>query len=69
VGRTFLDIGCGPGHQVIAVAQAGAKLAVGVDRVRISIRFAQANAEWLGLADRVRFTTDALPSLGDGLKT
>jgi SAM-dependent methyltransferase len=60
----FLDIGCGLGHQVIGAAQAGAGMAVGVDKTDISIRLAKAAADKLGLSDRVRFTTDALGELG-----
>lgn len=62
--RVFLDIGCGPGDQVLASAQAGSKLAVGVDKVEISLRIAEVHARTLGLTDRVRFTTDTMPTFG-----
>ena len=43
-GRVFLDIGCGLGDQVIAAAEAGAQLAVGLDTVEINLRMAEARA-------------------------
>lgn len=59
-----MDIGCGPGHQVLGAAQVGAKLAVGVDKTEISLRFAEATAEKLCLTDSVRFTTNIVSSFG-----
>lgn len=63
-GKVFLDIGCGLGEQVIAVAKAGASLAVGVDPVEINLRMAEADAAAQGVADRVRFTTDPTSTFG-----
>lgn len=64
--RVFIDIGCGVGDQVIAAAEAGAKLAVGLDTVDVNLRLGTANAVTRGVADRVRFTTDTIPTFGTG---
>ena len=63
-GRVFLDIGCGLGDQVIAAAEAGAALAVGLDIVAINLRMAEARAETRGVSRLVRFTADAIPTFG-----
>jgi SAM-dependent methyltransferase len=63
-GRVFLDIGCGGGNQVIAAAKSGATLAVGVDRVDVSLRLAAARAATSGVADRIRFTSNTIPTFG-----
>lgn len=65
-GKVFLDVGCGPGNQVMGAAQAGARLAVGVDKTEVSLRIAETNAASLGLTERVRFTTDTVQSFGEG---
>ena len=63
-GRTFLDIGCGWGDQVIGAAQNGAQLSVGLDVIEKSLQIAVAHARTAGVADRVRFTTDTIPAFG-----
>ena len=63
-GRVFLDIGCGLGDQVIAAAEVGAELAVGLDTVEINLRMAEARAGARGVTNRVRFTSDAIPTFG-----
>jgi SAM-dependent methyltransferase len=63
-GKVFLDIGCGLGDQVIAAAEAGAQLAVGLDTVEINLRMAEARAQTRGVTDRVRFTTDTIETFG-----
>lgn len=63
-GRVFLDIGCGGGNQVIAAARGGASLAVGVDTVDVNLRLGAARAVTCGVADRVRFTSDTIPTFG-----
>lgn len=65
-GRVFLDIGCGPGDQVIGAAQAGAREAVGIDKIEIGLRIGETNAASLGVDARVRFTTEPLTTLGEG---
>jgi len=62
--RVFLDIGCGPGEQVIGAALSGASLAIGVDKNDISIRLGQSLAEQRGVASNVRLTTDPVTSFG-----
>ncbi len=62
--KVIVDIGCGPGAQIIGAVQAGSRLGVGVDKVEISIRIAIANAKEQGVSDRVRFTTDPVATLG-----
>jgi SAM-dependent methyltransferase len=64
VGKTFLDIGCGHGEQVVAAAEAGAALAVGVDTVEVKLRMGEAHAAARGVKDRVRFTTDPTSTFG-----
>lgn len=64
IDRVFLDIGCGPGEQVIAAALAGARLAVGVDKNDLSVRLGEAGAARMGVAGRVRFTNDFVSALG-----
>lgn len=63
-GRVFLDIGCGPGHQVLGAVKAGAKLAVGIDKAEITIRAAKILAAEMNLSERVYFTTDTIPVFG-----
>jgi SAM-dependent methyltransferase len=62
--RIFLDIGCGWGAQVIGAAKAGAKLSVGVDVIVRSLEVGEAHARNHGVADRVKFTTDTIPTFG-----
>lgn len=64
VGRVFLDIGCGLGDQVVAAAEAGAQLSVGLDTVEINLRMGATRAESRGVTDRVRFATDAIATFG-----
>lgn len=63
-GKVFLDIGCGLGDQVIAAADAGAALSVGLDIVEVNLRVAEDRATERGLRDRVRFTTDTIETFG-----
>jgi 2-polyprenyl-3-methyl-5-hydroxy-6-metoxy-1,4-benzoquinol methylase len=56
-GKTILDIGCGPGHYSIALAQRGAKAVLGVDFADRMIQLAKEHAEQGGVADRCEFLT------------
>ena len=62
-GATILDVGCGPGHYGVALAQAGAKEVVGIDFAQGMLDTARKNAEAAGVLDRCSFIE------GDFLKT
>ncbi|ARU59549.1 type 11 methyltransferase [Oleiphilus messinensis] len=53
--RVFLDYACGNGSNAIKAAQAGAKLAIGLDISRVSVENAKAEAKRLGLEDNTYF--------------
>jgi 2-polyprenyl-3-methyl-5-hydroxy-6-metoxy-1,4-benzoquinol methylase len=55
VGKSVLDIGCGPGHYGVALAQRGAKRVLGVDFAKGMIDLAAQNAERSGVADTCEF--------------
>jgi cyclopropane fatty-acyl-phospholipid synthase-like methyltransferase len=48
-GLRILDIGCGRGEVIIKCAQAGTRLAVGVDYAPVSVTSARRNVERMGL--------------------
>ena len=53
---TILDLGTGPGTLLLAALdQWPGAVGLGVDRSDIALKYARANAERLGLADRARF--------------
>lgn len=54
-GKRVLDFGCGHGREVVALAQAGAATAVGVDLNPRYLRHGQELARRHGVADRVEF--------------
>lgn len=54
-GKTILDIGCGSGQYVIALAQRGAREVVGVDGAENMLRLAAEHAARSGVGDRCRF--------------
>jgi 2-polyprenyl-3-methyl-5-hydroxy-6-metoxy-1,4-benzoquinol methylase len=54
-GRTVLDIGSGPGHYAVALAQRGAKSVLGTDFAGGMVDLARQHAEAAGVADRCRF--------------
>jgi 2-polyprenyl-3-methyl-5-hydroxy-6-metoxy-1,4-benzoquinol methylase len=54
-GRTVLDVGCGPGHFSIALAQRGAKKVLGIDFADGMIELAKERAKQAGVADRCEF--------------
>lgn len=54
-GRTILDIGCGPGHYCIALAEQGAKKVVGIDFSKDMIEIAKKRAASMGLLERCEF--------------
>jgi 2-polyprenyl-3-methyl-5-hydroxy-6-metoxy-1,4-benzoquinol methylase len=61
-GKTVIDIGCGPGHYGVALAQRGAARVLGVDFAPGMIDIAKKRAERAGVTDRCTFT------LGDFLE-
>lgn len=54
-GRTVLDVGCGPGHYAVTLAQKGAKEVCGIDFANRMLDLAIENAERAGVADRCQF--------------
>lgn len=57
-GRTVLDVGCGPGHYCIALAERGASRVCGIDFAEGMIDLAGRNAAQRGVADRCEFIVD-----------
>ena len=64
-GKTVLDIGCGEGHQVLALARQGAGLAVGCE-VRPIFREAEAHARQSGIGDKTKFSLAQVRNLDEG---
>lgn len=54
-GKTILDVGCGSGQYVIALAQRGTREVVGVDGAENMLRLAAERAVRSGVGDRCRF--------------
>jgi SAM-dependent methyltransferase len=54
-GRTVLDFGCGPGHEVVEMAQHGAAHVIGIDIQDKWLRIAKERADSAGVADRCTF--------------
>lgn len=61
VGRTVIDIGCGPGHYSVALARAGAARVLGLDFAPGMLKIARESAQLHGVAERCSF------ALGDFL--
>lgn len=55
VGKTAIDVGCGPGHYAIALAKAGAGSVLGVDFAPAMIDLARRNAAAAGVEARCRW--------------
>lgn len=51
-GAEVLDVGCGPGHYLVALLRRGAARAVGLDFAEGMLEIAGARAETCGVADR-----------------
>lgn len=54
-GKTVLDVGCGPGHYSISLAQRGAAKVVGLDFAEGMLGLAAEHAARAGVAERCRF--------------
>jgi 2-polyprenyl-3-methyl-5-hydroxy-6-metoxy-1,4-benzoquinol methylase len=54
-GRSVLDVGCGPGHYAITLAQRGAGRVLGIDFAEGMLHLATEHARHLGVANRVEF--------------
>jgi 2-polyprenyl-3-methyl-5-hydroxy-6-metoxy-1,4-benzoquinol methylase len=54
-GKTVLDVGCGPGHYSITLAQRGARQVVGLDFADGMLEIATRHAAAAGVGDRCRF--------------
>jgi SAM-dependent methyltransferase len=56
-GKTVLDVGCGPGHYSITLAQRGAARVVGLDFAAGMLQIAREHADQAGVGDRCEFRT------------
>ena len=54
-GKSILDVGCGPGHYSITLAQRGAARAVGIDFAEGMLQLATEHAKRVGVGDRCEF--------------
>ena len=54
-GKSVLDIGCGPGHYSITLAQRVAARVVGIDFAEGMLKLATEHARQVGVADRCNF--------------
>jgi len=54
-GKSVLDVGCGPGHYSITLAQRGASRVVGIDFADGMLKLATEHAQKVGVADRCKF--------------
>ena len=54
-GKSVLDVGCGPGHYSITLAQRGASRVVGIDFADGMLKLASEHARKVAVADRCRF--------------
>jgi 2-polyprenyl-3-methyl-5-hydroxy-6-metoxy-1,4-benzoquinol methylase len=54
-GKTVLDVGCGPGHYAITLAQRGAARVLGIDFADGMLKIAEEHARAAGVAGRCEF--------------
>lgn len=54
-GKSVLDIGCGPGHYSITLAQRGASRVVGIDFAEGMLKLATEHARQVGVGERCNF--------------
>jgi SAM-dependent methyltransferase len=56
-GMSVLDVGCGPGHYGVSLAQAGAASVLGLDFSEDMLRLAAERARLAGVAERCKFVS------------
>ncbi len=54
-GKSVLDVGCGPGHYSITLAQRGAARVVGIDFAEGMLKLATEHAQKVGVGDSCKF--------------
>jgi SAM-dependent methyltransferase len=54
-GKSVLDVGCGPGHYSITLAQRGASRVVGIDFADGMLQLATEHARQVGVSERCKF--------------
>ncbi|MGA3096542.1 MAG: class I SAM-dependent methyltransferase [Bryobacteraceae bacterium] len=54
-GKTVLDVGCGPGHYAITLAQRGAERVLGIDFADGMLKIAEEHARQAGVGSRCEF--------------
>ncbi len=67
-GKSILDVGCGPGHYSITLAQRGATRVVGIDFAEGMLRLAREHASRLGVAKQCTFLSADFLSYDPGTK-
>lgn len=66
--KTVLDLGCGPGHYSLALAEMGASYVLGIDFAPEMIRLAQEKADSVQLSDRCEFKVADLFTLDETIR-
>ncbi len=54
-GKSVLDVGCGPGHYSITLAQRGASRVIGIDFADGMLKLATEHAKKVGVGERCKF--------------
>jgi len=54
-GKSVLDVGCGPGHYSITLAQRGASRVVGIDFAEGMLKLATEHAQKVGVGEKCKF--------------
>jgi 2-polyprenyl-3-methyl-5-hydroxy-6-metoxy-1,4-benzoquinol methylase len=67
-GRTVIDIGCGPGHYSVALAERGAGHVVGIDFAERMVGLAERRARLAGVSDRCEFVRGDFMTYAPGRK-
>ena len=67
-GKSVLDVGCGPGHYSITLAQRGAGRVVGIDFAEGMLRLAREHAKQLGVGEQCTFLSGDFLTYEPGTK-